>query len=1204
MNIKHFFFTGFIFTTCILSAQESVDQSEFSSVIMKGNAEFIIKNLDVNSENQDFGTVYYKDKIVFTSSRPSTKFIRRVWNLNDLPFLDLYSASVKNSELERVKSFNKDINEKYHEGPASFNEAGNFMAFTRNNYEGKSHDDIVKLQLYTSKFEDGEWTTAEPMRFNSNEYSVGHPSLTSDGNTMYFASDMPGGYGGVDIYVTTKNEKEEWSDPKNLGNQINTSGNEMFPFIYKNDCLFFASAGHNGMGGLDLFFSKKTDEQFTVLKNIGSPINSNKDDFAFIIDQSAERGYFSSNRDGGKGDDDIYSFILVKPAINEIAFKGKVIDDSGNNLTDTYIVLYDGKGNQVSVFKGDENGEFNINVQPEVFYKLEVKKDNFKPGELEIYSNGSDTTISHNLVLERIYRYTFTFHLIDQHSKVRIENAKIRYTDKLSGKQGEIFTDDKGVAVITPGNYKLNNQVDFTFELSKEGYLNKSTDYKVILQQEENMDIEVEMMNFDMVSDTTQVVITPEVDLFLKGKVLDNIGKPLADADLILLDGSGEKVKSFKSDQNGEFSIIVDRDQHFRLEGVKEKYIAGYIAIDTHTEENEIKQNLTLNKVPEFNIICHVMDFNTKEFISGIKVHYENTSTGISGEQMTDQAGKSVIKIENQALKDVVSFAFTFQKEGYVEKSEKFSTILMKEGDYNFEIEMQKKDIVVDTGIIVSNVPPTVLLKGKVADMDGNIIGFATIIIKDDKGNKIELKSDGNGEYMQTILRDTYYKLEGYKEHYQKVESIIYTKTVENEVVKDLVLEPIPEFYLVYRIVDGETKMPIDNVDVYYESSKTGVKGNSVSDKKGMGIIKQDGFQQNETSDYLLKISKEGYEDKTVKFEKLLDKAGNYNLDVELYKIPILAPSVVHIVGKVLDTENLYVSGAKVSLYDYTGKLLKHVITDQEGVFHFEYLHDQTCKLEAIKDKYHPGTTIIETQTKDTLISINLFLAKIPEPVYDIELICIVKDKITKAPIKDTKVTLRNKKEEGDKVLPTNDEGTITFTLKDLKLNDQIDYSLTFENDAYSEKTIDYYSVIKSQNALVLTIELQKFEIGEDLANLPEMNPIYFDFDKNTIRDDAAAELDKIVKILNDYQSLEIVLSSYTDCRGSNTYNIDLSNKRAKATADYIKKRISRPERITAKGFGETNLVNDCNCEENHLKDCSEEQHQQNRRTEFKVIKK
>jgi len=316
MNGKHMESENWMKQYSSLSAHDSralqyTAQPSFYKTLQKDKGQFIIKNLEMNSSQEDFGPIYYKDKIVFTSSRERTVPIKRFWNWNGLPFLDMYEAIPNDeNELSDIKELMKGKkNNKYHEGPVTFNSAGNFMVFTRNNYKGKSEDGVIKLQLFSSKLVGEKWEKEIPLPFNSNEYSVGHASLSSDGKTMFFSSDMPGGKGGVDLYKTMRNEDGTWSKAQNLGDKINTEGNELFPFIHTaNEMLYFSSNGHLGLGGLDVFEVDLTASNFEVI-NLGSPINSNKDDFSFILHNNKEKGYFSSNREGGKGSDDIYSFI-------------------------------------------------------------------------------------------------------------------------------------------------------------------------------------------------------------------------------------------------------------------------------------------------------------------------------------------------------------------------------------------------------------------------------------------------------------------------------------------------------------------------------------------------------------------------------------------------------------------------------------------------------------------------------------------------------------------------------------------------------------------------------------------------------------------------------------------------------------------------------------------------------------------------------
>jgi tetratricopeptide (TPR) repeat protein len=283
-------------------------QSKFQS-LQQENKDFIVKNLKINSEYDDFGTCYFKKQIMYSSNAIGFPFVRRMYNWTQTPFLDLVVADLDSAELVKPMLFNKKINNKWHEGPASFNKAGTYMAFTRNNYNAKSTDDVVKLSIYFSQVEKGDWSEPVPFNLNSSEYSVGHPCLAAHGTIMFFASDMPGGFGGTDLYYVKKEGKDKWSEPINLGAKINTEGNEMFPFYEeKNEFLFFSSNGRAGLGGLDVFVAFKTPRGFEDVQNLGAPINTNRDDFAFIIEPKLKSGYFSSNREGGKGGDDIYHF--------------------------------------------------------------------------------------------------------------------------------------------------------------------------------------------------------------------------------------------------------------------------------------------------------------------------------------------------------------------------------------------------------------------------------------------------------------------------------------------------------------------------------------------------------------------------------------------------------------------------------------------------------------------------------------------------------------------------------------------------------------------------------------------------------------------------------------------------------------------------------------------------------------------------------
>jgi outer membrane protein OmpA-like peptidoglycan-associated protein len=271
-----------------------------------------VNEVPTNSPEADFAPSFYRNGFVFASARERPALIQKKFKWNQKPYLDLYYAEkVDSTGYSTPIGLGKKVNSKFHEGPVTTYADGRRMIFTRNNFlqgAGKSEDGVIKLKLYSAEIsEDDQWTNIKELPFNSDEYSVGHPTITKDGKTLYFASDMPGGYGGTDIWVS--NFDTAWSEPVNLGEHINSEGNEMFPFIHVDNLLYFASNGYGGLGGLDIYKTWVDAGESGVI-NMGFPVNTSKDDFALVLDPEGERGYFRSNRDGGTGDDDIYSLIL------------------------------------------------------------------------------------------------------------------------------------------------------------------------------------------------------------------------------------------------------------------------------------------------------------------------------------------------------------------------------------------------------------------------------------------------------------------------------------------------------------------------------------------------------------------------------------------------------------------------------------------------------------------------------------------------------------------------------------------------------------------------------------------------------------------------------------------------------------------------------------------------------------------------------
>lgn len=341
-----------------------------------------IVNLPINSSSSDFAPAYYDDGLVFSSSRGGKNQFKE-YNWTGENFLDLFYTQMSDPSnpeaLSDPKVFKGKHNSWMHEGTAAFSKDGNLMFFTRNNYikgkQGYDNNNQVNLKIFQARKEGEKWVDVVPLPFNSDFYSVGHPTLSEDAKTLYFTSDMPGGYGGTDIYVSFR-EGNNWSAPENLGPEINTEGKEMFPFIHSDGTLYFSSDALPGLGGLDVFSSKKSKNVWSRPENLRAFINSNFDDLGFIINDTKETGYFTSNRPGGMGDDDIYGFNRTAYRINGVIVNSKTQEP----LSGVLVALYEDDQSLQEV-RTEDDGTFNFPVNANKTYRVLATKSNFKDGE-------------------------------------------------------------------------------------------------------------------------------------------------------------------------------------------------------------------------------------------------------------------------------------------------------------------------------------------------------------------------------------------------------------------------------------------------------------------------------------------------------------------------------------------------------------------------------------------------------------------------------------------------------------------------------------------------------------------------------------------------------------------------------------------------------------------------------------------------------
>jgi len=428
---------------------------EFKTIVNKVNpflsdsSQWKISSLSINTHLADFSPAYYKDKLVFATNRNENKTVKKVYGWDLTPFIDLYyvdTAAINKKEVSgqdtsqssgkypykyndddtkptsndnrilgtynlsttdltkdyevnftESKPFDKSINTEFHDGPASFTADGKEMIFTRSSKD-TSKDGIHKLDLFSASINKNMvGSDIEEFPFNGKEFSVGHPSISRDGIVLYFASDMPGGYGGSDIYYSIR-KGDSWGQPVNMGNLVNTDGEEMFPFVDHNGHLYYSSTGKVGLGGLDVFYVPVKDlVPLAAPKNLGAPINSNKDDFGFIINDAYQSGYFSSNRNLN---DDIYRFERIKGY--KFDLEVEVVNGNDVPLTGVDIELAYKEENKIT--RNDIQGKTFHKLAHDTDYKILGSKPGYDSRTEFVSTKGktADESFKVKLVMSRI----------------------------------------------------------------------------------------------------------------------------------------------------------------------------------------------------------------------------------------------------------------------------------------------------------------------------------------------------------------------------------------------------------------------------------------------------------------------------------------------------------------------------------------------------------------------------------------------------------------------------------------------------------------------------------------------------------------------------------------------------------------------------------------------------------------------------------
>lgn len=417
-------------------AQSHISDPYYHIDLHLDSLKYRIKPLQINATAPAFGVCRFGEQYLFSSSGINPDYEIGSTEFMADPYLDIFVCEKDlNDEFILANKLEGEINSKYHDGPVFFDENYMEMFITRNNVRnGKPQRDEngnVNLKIVSSTLVGNEWTPVKELSVNSDEYSCGHPCLTEDGETMIFVSNMSGGIGGTDLYMSHRTPNG-WSTPINLGDNINTEGDEMFPHVSENGTIYFASNGHAGLGGMDIFMSENIEGEFQHPVNLGYPINTNHDDFSILYDAGAHSGYFASNR-GGKGSDDIYFFSTLKlltqivtgtieSDIEGVSYAGEKIEvKSFKKAESEFYTLDEYESFEIEVVAGDEiaiyMADIDLNIEKPVFkYKLEEQIE-------DPYQNVGDIVLPEELVVRSTAETEINEALAENDSQRKLEEA-------------------------------------------------------------------------------------------------------------------------------------------------------------------------------------------------------------------------------------------------------------------------------------------------------------------------------------------------------------------------------------------------------------------------------------------------------------------------------------------------------------------------------------------------------------------------------------------------------------------------------------------------------------------------------------------------------------------------------------------------------------------------------------------------------------
>lgn len=435
---------------------------------------YSVNEVSFNSSEDDFCAVKFFDNVVFSSNRKRNAWIKREHGWTNGNYLQSYSTSKVDGIFATPKIFMGDLKSKYNDGPISFTKDFNMVYFTRNSSKKNevAPDGTYKLEILEATLDANGFSFVKILPFNNHSYNSAHPSISTDGTTLYFASDMPGGKGGMDIYVCTKDSLGNWGQAQNLGEPVNTAGHEVFPFIAANGMFYFSSNGHDGLGGLDIYEAKLKEGKVTKIYDMGEPVNSKDDDFGIYLLEDSKNGFISSNRKMGGMDDDIYTLQILRDVKRGKDVKLLVKDkESGEALDSVKIII-----NEKDTIVTNEKGEFMTSMEEGVNNKYEtIKTDYFNSKDSANADNLPDENAVKEIVMNKDPKLFLRALITDGKTGELLEGVTIKLTDIAANSEMDTYvTKSSGDYFKSLFGKKMGDKLTFLVSIEKPGYLQRT----------------------------------------------------------------------------------------------------------------------------------------------------------------------------------------------------------------------------------------------------------------------------------------------------------------------------------------------------------------------------------------------------------------------------------------------------------------------------------------------------------------------------------------------------------------------------------------------------------------------------------------------------------------------------------------------------------------------------------------------------------